>query len=63
MTSNWAIISRRVNLTAALEAYRKSILISYFKKKLNSYSLWVKINILLIVLKILTFHDLLLSHF
>ena len=58
MTSNSAIFDRRVNQTAALEAYRKSILISYFKKNWNSYSFWVKINILLKVLKILTFHDL-----
>ena len=58
MTSNWAIFNRRVNLASALEAYRKSILISYFKKNWNSYSLWVKIHILLKILKILTFHDL-----
>ena len=35
MTSNSAIFNRRVNLTTPLEAYRKGILISYFKKKLK----------------------------
>ena len=58
MTSNSAIFNRRVYLTAALEAYRKSILISYSKKKWSSFSLLVKINILLKGLKILTLHDL-----
>ena len=58
MTFNSAIFNRRVNPTPPLEAYRKSILMSYLKKKWNSYSLWVKINILLKVLKNLTLHDL-----
>ena len=33
MTSYSAIFNRRVNQTAPVEAYRKSILISYFKNK------------------------------
>ena len=56
MTSNSAIFNRRVNPTEPLEAYRKSIFISYiYKKNWNSYSLWVKINILIKVLKIWPF--------
>ena len=53
MTSKSAIFNRRV--TVPVEAYHKSIFISYFEKKWNSYSLWVKINILLKVLKIWPF--------
>ena len=33
--------------TATVEVYRKSILIRYLRRSWNSYSLWLKINILL----------------
>ena len=55
MTSKSAIFNCRVNPTVPAEAYHKSIFISYFEKNQNSYSLWVKINILLKVLKIWPF--------
>ena len=52
---SWPISYHRVNLTAPLEAYRKSIVICYLKKTWNSFSLWVKINILIKMLKIWPF--------
>ena len=55
MTSKSAIFNCRVNPTVPVEAYLKSIFISYFYKNWNSYSLLVKIIILLKVLKIWPF--------